>query len=62
MVAAMAAWAREQDLTDAELTVLTIAPPPGESSPTPRPRHGWTQTSGLIFSVIHLGGQRDQPV
>lgn len=62
VVAAMAAWAREQDLTDAELTVLTIAPPPRESHSRSRPRRGWTQTSGLIFSTIHLGEQRDRPV
>lgn len=62
MVAAMTAWAREHDLTDAELTVLTIAPPPRESNPRPRPHRGSAQTSGLIFSIIHFGDQRDSPV
>jgi hypothetical protein len=62
VVAAMAAWAREQGLTDGELTVLTIAPPPRESYPRSRPGRGWTQTSGLIFSIIRLGDQRDRPM
>lgn len=62
VVVAMTAWARERDLTDAKLTVLTITPPPPECHPTPRPHRGWAQTSGLIFSIIHLGEQRDRPM
>jgi hypothetical protein len=61
MVVAMTAWARERDLTDARLTVLTIAPPPPESHSRARPHHGSAQTSGLIFSIIHLGEQRERP-
>lgn len=62
MVVAMTAWARERDLTDAKLTVLTIAPPPPECHPRPRRHSGSAQTSGLIFSIIHLGEQRDRPM
>jgi hypothetical protein len=61
MVVAMTAWARERDLTDAKLTVLIIAPPPQDSHARSRPHRGWAQTSGLVFSIIHLGEQRDRP-
>lgn len=54
LVVAMTAWAREQDLTGAELTILTIQPPPHESCPGPHPHGSCAQTSGLIFSTIHL--------
>lgn len=57
MVVTMTAWAREQDLTDANLTILTVQPPPHETCPRPHPHRGCAQTSGFIFSVIHLGGQ-----
>lgn len=57
MVVAMTAWAREQDLTVADLTILTIAPPSNDSDPSPRPHRGCAQTSGFIFSIIHLGEQ-----
>jgi hypothetical protein len=62
MVAAMAAWAREQDLTGAQLTVLTVVPPLRDSAARQRPHRGWAQTSGLVFSIIHLGEQRDRPM
>jgi hypothetical protein len=62
IVVAMTAWARERDITNAKLTVLTIQPPPREGHPRPRPHRGRAQTSGLIFSIIHLGEQRDRPI
>jgi hypothetical protein len=55
MVVAMTTWAREQDLTDADLTVLAIEPPPCESYPRQRQQYDCAQTSGLVFSIIHLG-------
>jgi hypothetical protein len=55
MVAAMAAWAREKDLAHADLTILIIEPPPRESYARPQPRRRRAQTSGLVFSTIHLG-------
>jgi hypothetical protein len=55
MVDAMTVWAREQDLTECDLTLLTIDPPPTGNRLGRRSRHGCTQTNGLIFSVIHLG-------
>ena len=61
VVVAMTAWALERDLTNAKLTVLTIQPPPAECHPAPRPQRGWAQTSGLVFSVIHLGSKETGP-
>lgn len=58
MVIAMATWAREQDLTNADLTILAIEPPPRESYPRQLPRRSWAKTSGLVFSTIHLGEQQ----
>lgn len=58
MVAAMAAWAREEDLAHADLTILIIEPPPRESYARRQPRRRRAQTSGLVFSTIHLG-ERD---
>jgi hypothetical protein len=55
MVAAMTTWAREQDLTDGDLTILTIDPPPAASHPAPQSHRGCAQTSGLVFSTIHIG-------
>jgi hypothetical protein len=55
MVAAMAAWAREEDLAHADLTILIIEPPPRESYALRQPRRRRAQTSGLVFSIIHLG-------
>lgn len=55
MVAAMTAWAREKDLAHADLTILIIEPPPRESYARRQPRRKRTQTSGLVFSTIHLG-------
>jgi hypothetical protein len=53
MVQAMTIWAREQELADGDLTILTINPSSGASRPG-QP-HSDTQTSGLVFSTIHLG-------
>jgi hypothetical protein len=61
VVVAMTAWARERDLTNAKLTVLTIQPPRPEWHPAPRPQRCWAQTSGLVFSVIHLDGKETGP-
>jgi hypothetical protein len=57
MVVAMTTWARKQDLTNADLYILIIEQPPRESYPK-QPRHRRrAQTSGLVFSTIHLGTQ-----
>ena len=62
MIVAMTTWAHEQDLTDAELTVLTIEPPAWESHPRQQCQHcDCVQTSGLVFSVIHLGRPESAP-
>jgi hypothetical protein len=56
MVVAMATWAHEQDLTNVDLIVLTIEPPLRECHSRRRhPHHDRAQTSGLVFSVVHLG-------
>jgi hypothetical protein len=55
MAVAMATWAREQDLTHADLVILAIEPPLHETYFGPQHRHrGYAQTSGFVFSVIHL--------
>jgi len=55
MVVAMTTWAREQNLTNAYLTVLTIEPPARESYPGQQRHRDHAQTSGLVFSIINLG-------
>jgi hypothetical protein len=56
MVVAMATWAHGQDLTNVDLIVLTIEPPLGESySGRRHPHHHRAQSSGFVFSVVHLG-------
>jgi hypothetical protein len=54
MVMAMTAWAREQDAPSADLTVLIIEPPAYD--PYPRQHHprDCAQTSGFVFSVMHI--------
>jgi hypothetical protein len=54
MVAALAAWAREKDLVQAELTILIIEPPARASGARRQSRRGRAQTSGLVFSTIKL--------
>lgn len=54
MVVAMATWAREQALTDVDLTVLAIEPPSWDANRWRESRDP-TLTSGLVFSIIHLG-------
>jgi hypothetical protein len=61
MVVAMSAWAREIYLTDADLTILTIEPPARESHPRLRQHRDCVQTSGLVFSIIHLGESENTP-
>jgi hypothetical protein len=55
MVVAMTSWAREQDLTNADLTILTVEPPPWESYFRQHQQRDYARTSGLVFSIIHLG-------
>jgi hypothetical protein len=55
MVVAMAAWARDQGLAEARLTILTIEPPSRETCARQQSHHTCAQTSGLVFSTIHLG-------
>lgn len=52
---AMATWVREQALTNVDLTVLAIEPPSWRGYLWREPG-GCAPTSGLVFSVIHLGG------
>jgi hypothetical protein len=54
MVVAMTAWAREQDLASADLTVLAIEPPRC-AGPAARHQRDCAQTSGLVFSMIRIG-------
>jgi hypothetical protein len=61
MVVAMTTWAREQALTNADLTILTIEPPARESYPGRRRYRSHAQTSGLVFSIIHLGEPESMP-
>lgn len=61
MVAAMTAWAREQHLTEGDLTILTIDPPPYASHPGQQPCSRGGRRSGLVFSIIQLGVDEDMP-
>jgi hypothetical protein len=61
MVVALTSWAREQDLTNADLTVLTIEPPPRESHPRQQPHSSCVQTRGFVFSTIRLREQGSIP-
>lgn len=61
MVIAMTAWAREQDVTRADLTVLIIDPPACDSYPRRRQPRDYQQTSGFIFSIIHIGEPEADP-
>ena len=54
----MASWAREQALSNVDLTILAIEPPPWEGYPRREPS-GYAPTSGLVFSIIHLGELED---
>jgi hypothetical protein len=62
MVITMTTWAREQQLASADLTVLTIAPPPRESHQRRQSHPGHVETSGFVFSTIHLQDQGTTPV
>jgi hypothetical protein len=55
MVVSMTAWAREQHLTDADLAILIIEPSACNSYPTQHEHQDCAQTSGFVFSVIHIG-------
>lgn len=61
MVVAMTTWAREQELTNADLTILTIEPPARESYPKWQWHRSYAHTSGLVFSVIHIGEPESAP-
>lgn len=54
MVQALTTWARDHDLTDGQLTVLTIAPSFDSAPPEVRPGAGGPETLGLAFSTIRL--------
>ncbi len=56
MIAAITSWARDHDLTEGDLTILAIDPPPGAATPGQPPRHGTAQAPGLAFSTIPLQG------
>jgi hypothetical protein len=54
MVATLTRWACEHGLTEANLTILAIDPPPSTDLPgQPTQRAG--PTRGLVISTIHLG-------
>lgn len=61
MVITMTTWARKQQLADADLTVLTMAPPPRESYPGRQSHPSHVETSGFVFSTIHLQYQDTMP-
>lgn len=61
MVVDMTTWAREQDLTDAHLTILAIEPPAREGYLRQQHHRDRAQTSGLVFSIIHLGEPESTP-
>jgi hypothetical protein len=54
MVVVLANWAHEQRLASADLTVLTIAPPPRESRLRRQSDLRCVQTNGFVFSTMHL--------
>lgn len=55
MVIAMTAWAREQDVASADLAILIIEPPACDNYPRRQQASDCSQTSGFIFSIIHIG-------
>ena len=61
MVVAMTAWVREHDLGSADLTILTIEPPACESYPGQHQHREYAQTSGFVFSIIHLDEAQTTP-
>jgi hypothetical protein len=54
MVVAMTTWAREHALNNVDLTILAIEPPSWRGGVWREPRDS-TTTSGLVFSIIHIG-------
>lgn len=61
MVVAITRWADEQRLTNGDLTILAIEPPHRLSHPPSGARPSRSQTSGFVFSTIHLGDQGRVP-
>lgn len=59
MLQLMTRWANEHELTDGDLTVLIVNPPPGRRQLGHQPSQESTQTSGLIFTVIPLGASAE---
>jgi hypothetical protein len=57
VVVAITRWADEQHLTNGDLAILAIEPPPRLSRPSSGSRHSRSQTSGFVFTTIHLGDQ-----
>ena len=61
MVVALTTWARERRLAAADLTVLAIAPPHGESDHRRESHPRYEETSGFVFCTIHLHDQGGIP-
>lgn len=61
MVVAITTWAHEQQLTNGDLTILAIEPPPRVGHPWQELGSARTQTSGFAFTTIHLGAQERTP-
>jgi hypothetical protein len=61
MVVAITTWAHEQHLTNGDLTILAIEPPPRVGHPGHELRSTRSQTSGFVFTTIHLGAQERTP-
>lgn len=61
VVVALTAWAFEQHLPDADLSVLTVTPAPRETHPGRQSRRSSEETSGFVFSTIHLRGEGSIP-
>lgn len=54
MAQAMTTWARDHGLTEGDLTILTMDPPPGGQCRWLQPPSGGAPASGLVFSTIPL--------
>jgi hypothetical protein len=57
MVTSMSTWVHDQQVASAELTVLTITPPPRERQRRRPADPSHVQTDGFVFSTIHLRNQ-----
>jgi len=59
LAAAVATWARDDDLAEGDLTILAIDPAPAAAPPGQQLPPG--QARGLIVSTIHLSGPPGSP-